>query len=68
MRSTILIVTSHLVAIGLDPIDKGDEIGWNICDGICWVDIQHTPIKSETGKTLYRLDYVFSPEAMDSYY
>ena len=54
--------------IGLDPIDEGDKIGWNICDGICWVDIQHTPIKSKTGKTIYRLDYVFSPEEMDSYY
>lgn len=54
--------------IGLDPIEEGDKIGWNICDGICWVDIQHTPIKSKTGKTIYLLDYVFSPEVMDLYY
>ena len=50
--------------LGLDPIDGGDEIGWDICGGICWIDIQHTPIVSKTGKTLYRLDYVFSPEPL----
>ena len=51
--------------LGLDPIDGGDEIGWDICGGICWIDIQHTPIVSKTGKTLYRLDYVFSPEPLE---
>ena len=51
--------------LGLDPIVGGDEIGWDICGGICWIDIQHTPIVSKTGKTLYRLDYVFSPEPLE---
>ena len=51
--------------LGLDPIDGGDEIGWDICGGICSIDIQHTPIVSKTGKTLYRLDYVFSPEPLE---
>jgi len=47
--------------LGLDPTEKGDEIGWCVCDGYMWIDFEHELQHKPDGSEYYILQPVFAP-------
>lgn len=48
--------------LGLPQTKEGEELGWSLCDGYCWIDFEHTLLsKDDGGMPVYSIDAVFSP-------
>lgn len=50
--------------LGLPQTDYGEEMGWSMSDGYCWIDFQHRQINQDDGGTpIYVIDMMFPPES-----
>lgn len=54
------------IAYGLEPVDGGDEIGWNLYDGECqvgynWVDFEHVYGRFSDGSPWVKIKPVIDP-------
>lgn len=47
--------------LGLSSTEKGDEIGWCVCDGYMWIDFEHILQKKPDGTEYYILQSIFPP-------
>lgn len=47
--------------LGLEPIKKGDDIGWRVCDGYLWIDFEHALQHKPDGTEYYILQPLFAP-------
>ena len=47
--------------LGLPTTEKGDELGWCVCDGYMWIDFEHVLQKDYDGKEYYILQSIFPP-------
>ncbi len=49
--------------LGLPALQNGDDIGWGIDSGVCWIDMTHGKIKDKkNGEPVYMLDYLYGPD------
>lgn len=53
--------------IGLEPIEGGDEMGFDVCSEIYWVDFNHHKAVLDDGFEYYMIDFVFAPEPLGQY-
>ena len=51
--------------LGLEPIDGGDDIGWGLDSGLCWVDFNHYKSVLDDGLEIYVIDMNFLPDVFD---
>ena len=51
--------------LGLEPIDGGDDIGWGLDSGLCWVDFNHYKSVLDDGLEIYVIDMNFLPDIFD---
>jgi len=59
-------VNEFLDFLDLDPVDGGDEVGWNLYDGEAfygyqWIDFNHRYFVTDDGLTVCSIDTPFSP-------
>lgn len=59
-------VNEFLDFLGLDPIEHGNEIGWNMWDGEClygyqWIDFNHRYFETDDGMMVCSIDTPFAP-------
>lgn len=51
--------------LGLEKIDGGDLIGWDIDEDLYWIDFSHSTTVLDDGMEIFVIDFVFSPEAFE---
>ena len=49
----------------MEPIDGGDDIGWGLDSGLCWVDFNHYKSVLDDGLEIYVIDMNFLPDVFD---
>lgn len=53
--------------LGLTHKEEGDRIGWNLEDGIYWIDFDHRKITLKNGMKCYSIETPFGPSLLDEY-
>lgn len=53
--------------LGIDPLEGGDEIGWEVQDELYWVDFDHHKATYDDGLECYIIDMVYIPHAFEIY-
>lgn len=54
--------------LGLDNTTNGDEIGWDMADGLCWIDFNHHKTILDDGLEVYVLDMEWVPTLLKQEY
>lgn len=50
--------------LGMPKTDYGEEVGWTMSGGYCWIDFEHRLISRDDGGTdIYSIDMVFPPDS-----
>lgn len=50
--------------LGMPRTDYGDEVGWSMSDGYCWIDFEHHLVsRDDGGQPVYAIGMVFGPNA-----
>lgn len=47
--------------LGMEPVDGGDCIGWDMSDGFCWIDFHHIKAILDDGLECYIIEADFEP-------
>lgn len=52
--------------LGLIHVDRGNDIGWDVCElgnycGICWLDFENAEHIEEDGRKWYSIHYAYDP-------
>lgn len=51
--------------LGLEEIDSGDSIGWEVCDEYYWIDFDHSEAVVDDGLKCCVIDMVYCPRSPD---
>lgn len=48
--------------LDMPETEDGEKLGWSLCDGYCWIDIEHTLLsKDDGGMPVYSIDLIVPP-------
>ena len=50
--------------LGLPQTDFGEELGWTMSDGYCWIDFEHQLVSNpdDNGTPVYMINMIFPPD------
>lgn len=61
-----LITVNYMYELlGLEPIKGGDEIGWSLDSGLCWIDFNHHKTVLDDGLEVYVVDMEWGPDTVE---
>lgn len=62
MTKGAISLNEFYLYLGLEPVEGGDDIGWDIFYGTYWLDFSHTTTTLDDGMEIFVIDFTYGPE------
>lgn len=62
MTKGAISLNEFYLYLGLEPVEGGDDIGWDIFYGSYWIDFSHTTTTLDDGMEIFVIDFTYGPE------
>ena len=64
----VISVNDFYEMLGINKIEGGDSIGWEINDEMYWIDFDHVKTTLDDGMECWIIDMVYTPETFDCHF